>query len=169
MARFKQVFRVRAPLQMVWEMHDDPKILPALTPPPLRVKVLAKDDPLRAGSTLKFRLYLIEPLGATWHAIYDAFNPYQPKATQCDFIDRSLSSPFHAWTHHHIFTDNGDGSTTCTDDVTFKLVGGPLGEAITYLFAYLPIVFLFLYRRLKTHMILAQRMRKLDAASTNAN
>ncbi len=160
MARFKQRFVVKAPLPAVWRFHDDPIALKDLTPPPLRVKLLAKDDPLQAGGTLKFRLALfgIQPLGATWHAIYDEFNAYQEGAQTCSFVDRSLSSPFHMWVHRHTFEALSDGSTACTDEVTFHLtpLRGLLGGILDGL-VYPSIVFLFLYRQFQTRRLLAKQ------------
>ncbi len=160
MARFKQRFKVKAPLREVWRFHDDPVALTDLTPPPLRVKILAKDEPLEAGGTLKFRLALfgIQPLGATWHAIYDEFQPYREGATRAHFIDRSLSSPFHSWVHRHTFEALPDGTTACTDDVTFHLtpLRGFLGNLIDAL-VYPSVVILFLYRQFQTRRLLAKR------------
>jgi ligand-binding SRPBCC domain-containing protein len=156
MPHFKQRFRVKANLAETWKLHDDPIALKFLTPPPLRVKILAKDDPLAKGGTLKFRLFLFGPLGATWHAIYDEFNPYQPGMKQCSFVDRSLSSPFAYWVHRHTFDENSDGTATVTDDVTFRLVeNGPLAPILNAI-SYPAIVFLFAYRQFQTRRVLAR-------------
>jgi ligand-binding SRPBCC domain-containing protein len=155
MPKFKQSFRVKAPLALVWELHDDPKALVALTPPPLRVKLLAVDSPIVAGSTLKFRMALIEPLGTTWHAIYDEYTPYQAGQKTCGFVDRALSGPFNYWHHRHTFTDNGDGTSTCTDAAEYRLLPNPLGAPINWL-AYPTIIFLFTFRRFTT-MVKAQK------------
>ncbi|GAB4545064.1 MAG: hypothetical protein OHK0023_02800 [Anaerolineae bacterium] len=164
MARFKQQFKVKASLQATWQFHDDPVALYDLTPPPLKVKILHKDDPLSVGSTLSFRLALfgIQPLGATWKAIYDEFNPYREPTKQCGFIDRSLSSPFHHWVHRHRFIPNGDGTTTCVDDVTFHLtpLRGLLGDLVDYLIAYPSLILLFGFRQFQTRRILAARSKQ---------
>src|SRR5688572_14127736 len=115
MARFRHTFRVNAPISVVWQLHEDPKALYELTPPPLQVTILHMDQPLRARSQLIFRLG-IGKLGVRWHAIYDEFVPYRVGMWQCGFVDRSISSPFHAWTHRHTFTDLGDGLSVVTDD-----------------------------------------------------
>ncbi len=154
MAHFKQTFQVDAPLSAVWKMHDDPKALVELTPPPVHVTILSMDRPLRKGAELKFRLS-VGPLGATWHAVYDEFNPYQAGDTVCNFVDRSLSSPFAFWTHRHTFNYIGGGKSTVTDDATFRLVNGPFSAIITA-FAWPPIAFMFLYRRMATRRMLAQ-------------
>lgn len=163
MARFKHTFTVNAPLSAVWQMHDDPKALYELTPPPMQVTILAMDKPLKVGANLKFRLG-IGPLGVVWHAIYDEFDPYQSGMTTCGFVDRSLSSPFRSWTHRHTFTDQGNGTSTVTDEATFELIDGPLGAVVTWLVAWPAIAFLFFYRRLKTHQMLA-RLTKAGAGS----
>ena len=153
MAHFKQTFPVDAPLSAVWKLHDDPKALIDLTPPPVRVKILKIESPLHQGSELTFRLFLVEPLGATWHAVYDEFNPYQPGMTVCNFVDRSISSPFKFWVHRHTFRDLGNSTSTVTDDVTFRLADGWFGVFITAL-AWPAIAFMFSYRRIKTRQML---------------
>ncbi len=153
MAHFKQTFRVEAPLSAVWQMHDDPKALKELTPPPPKVTILSIDQPLRVGAQLKFRLS-VGPFNATWHAIYDEFKPYQPGLTVCSFIDRSLSSPFRYWVHKHTFRDLGDGTSSVTDDATFRLFDGSLGEIVTWIVAWPAIAFMFGYRRMKTRQML---------------
>ena len=159
MAHYKHTFQVKAPLSAVWLLHEDPKALKDLTPPPVRVKIVSMDQPLRVGANLTFRLYLIEPLGATWHAIYDEFNPYQPGETVCSFVDRSLSSPFRFWVHRHTFHALDADHSTITDDVTFRLFGGPVGELVTWLVAWPAIAFMFFYRRLKSRQVLPAIVR----------
>ncbi len=162
MARFKQTFRVKAALAATWGLHDDPQALHDLTPPPLRVKILAIDKPLVKGSQLSFRLVLWGPLGATWNAIYDEFDPYQPGMTRCGFVDRALRSPFRAWTHRHTFEALPDGTSTVTDEATFQLFGGPL---LTWLMGWPAVAFLFMYRRWRTQRILIRARARHNAPS----
>jgi ligand-binding SRPBCC domain-containing protein len=154
MARFKQTFRVEAPLSAVWQVHDDPIALKELTPPPARVDILHIDQPLHKGAELKFRIKVLGPFGPTWHAIYDEFNPYQPGQTTCNFVDRSLGSPFRHWIHRHTFQALPDGASTVTDDADFYLFGGPLGAVLTWVLAYPAIAFMFIYRRGATRRML---------------
>jgi ligand-binding SRPBCC domain-containing protein len=156
MAKFKQTFRVDAPLSAVWQAHDDPIALKVLTPPPARVEILHMDRPLRTGATLKFKIKMIGSLGATWDAIYDEFNPYQPGTTQCNFVDRSLASPFRHWIHRHTFHALPDGSSTVTDDAEFYLFGGVIGQVLTWLLAWPAIAFMFIYRRGATRRLVKQ-------------
>jgi ligand-binding SRPBCC domain-containing protein len=156
MAHFKQTFRVDAPLSAVWQAHDDPIALKVLTPPPARVEILHMDRPLRKGATLKFRIKMIGDFGASWDAIYDEFNPYQPGMTECNFMDRSLASPFRHWIHRHTFRDLGDGTSTVTDDAEFYLFGGPVGHVLTWLLAWPAIAFMFVYRRGATRKLVRQ-------------
>lgn len=163
MARFKHTFRVDAPLSVVWQMHEDPKALYELTPPPMQVKILQMDQPLHAGSHLQFRLG-IGPLGVVWHAIYDEYDPYVEGMKQCGFVDRSISGPFHAWVHRHTFHELDDGTSTVTDDASFELMTGPLGSVITWVVAWPAIAFLFVFRRFKTHQMLARMLRGMETA-----
>jgi ligand-binding SRPBCC domain-containing protein len=147
MARFTQTFPINAPLSVVWELHDDPSALKELTPPPARVEILHLDQPLKQGSQLKFKIKMLGPIAATWHAHYDEFTPYQPGMTECGFVDSSISSPFRHWIHRHTFRQLSDGTSTVTDDAEFWLFGGPIGHALTWLLAYPAIAFMFVYRR----------------------
>jgi len=161
MARFKHTFHVNAPLSAVWQLHEDPKALYQLTPPPLQVKILHMDQPLKARSQLVFRLG-IGSLGVVWHAIYDEFTPYEPGMHVCGFVDRSISSPFRSWTHRHLFHDLGDGTSTVTDDATFELLSGPIGNVITWVVAWPAIAFLFFFRRIKTRQMLAKMLQSVE-------
>jgi hypothetical protein len=55
-----------------------------------------------------------------------------------------------------------------TDDVTFRLFDGPLGEAITWLLAWPAIAFLFTFRRLKTHQMVARLVRSAQPTPTDS-
>ncbi|MCC7449241.1 MAG: SRPBCC family protein [Anaerolineae bacterium] len=158
MARFRHQFRVNAPLSAVWHLHESPKALPELTPPPVTVKIVRIDQPLKAGSHLIFRLSL-GPVGVLWNAVYDEFEPYRPGLTRCGFVDRSARSPFRFWMHRHTFDDLGDGTSAITDDVRFALFGGSLGSLVTWVIVWPAIAFMFLYRRFRTHQMLAKGWR----------
>lgn len=159
MSHYQQRFVVNAPLEVVWRIHDDPVTLKALTPPPLRVRILEKDDPLMVGSTLKFRMFLVGPLGVIWQAIYDEFVPYQVGMTQCGFVDRALKSPFYRWSHRHTFEALSPSESAITDSVTFELLPGPLGKLVNGLVGLPAVAFLFAYRRFKTKRLIAQALR----------
>ncbi len=154
MARFRQTFHVDAPLSLVWQAHEDPKALEELTPPPARVEILQLDRPLKKGALLKFKIKIIGSFGARWDAIYDEFNPWQPGMKECSFVDRSLASPFRHWIHRHTFHELPDGTSTVTDDAEFYLFGGLIGHALTWLFAWPAIAFMFVYRRGATRRML---------------
>jgi uncharacterized protein len=153
MAWFKQTFHVPASLESVWKFHEDPKALIDLTPPPIGVKLLHIDKPLRAGANLHFRLG-VGPIGTVWHAIYDEFTPYEPGLSQCGFVDRAISGPFHSWTHSHTFKAVNEYSSTVTDDAHFELMAGPIGALISWIIGWPAVAFLFLFRRIKTRQLL---------------
>lgn len=158
MARFKQSFRVNAPLQLVWDLHDDTSTLSELTPPPLSAKMIHVDQPLRKGAQVKFKLGILGA-GVIWDARYDEYNPYVPGATVCGFVDRAQSSPFHKWIHRHTFNDNGDGTTQCHDDAEFELFGGSTGRLLNWA-AWLPVASMFVFRRIKTYALVARAKKR---------
>ena len=103
MAVFERTFEVRAPLAEVAAFHDDAKSLTAITPPPVRVKIVQFDAPIRAGSKVIFKL-MLGPLGVTWDGEIVAYEP------QKFFRDIMHRGPFGKWTHTHSFTATAGGT-----------------------------------------------------------
>jgi ligand-binding SRPBCC domain-containing protein len=52
MGRFEYAFVVRAPLERVWDFHDDPLALPKVMTGPVRMHVHHVDRPLNPGSRI---------------------------------------------------------------------------------------------------------------------
>ncbi|PYM92868.1 MAG: CDP-paratose 2-epimerase [Candidatus Rokuibacteriota bacterium] len=105
----------------VFSFFTDPANLVRITPPSLRLRVLAGPDALSAGAVLDLRLsWLGVPL--FWRAFIREWDPpYR-------FVDVQVRGPYARWEHRHRFLD-GDGGTWMEDRVTYRLPLGPLGRA----------------------------------------
>lgn len=105
----------------VFAFFADPANLPRISPPALRLRLLAPPAPMRAGSVYDFRIsWLGLPLA--WRAFIREFDPpYR-------FVDVQVRGPYARWEHRHNFLEE-HGGTWVEDRVTYRLPLGPLGRA----------------------------------------
>ncbi|MCW6035345.1 SRPBCC family protein [Spirulina subsalsa FACHB-351] len=120
MLHFEQSSLIKAPIEQVWQFHEQPDILHQLTPPWQPVQIIRRQGGLEVGAISEFRLWLgFVPI--TWVA----------RHTQCDpphsFVDEQILGPMQSWTHHHQFTPEGK-HTRLTDRIDYELPGGLLAE-----------------------------------------
>jgi ligand-binding SRPBCC domain-containing protein len=146
MAVFERTFEVKAPLAEVAAFHDDAKSLAAITPPPIRVKIVRFDAPVRAGSKVIFRL-MLGPLGVTWDGEIVAYEPQQ------FFRDIMHHGPFGQWSHTHSFTATA-GGTQVSDRVEYEPPFGLPGKIIDPILVRPALKYLFFYRARQTRRLL---------------
>lgn len=150
MSFFEHSFLVRAPLSEVAAFHDEPASLAAITPPPVRVKVIRFDTPARAGSRVIFKL-LIGPIAvATWDGEIVA---HQPGVFFRDVLHRG---PFRKWSHTHTFAAKA-GGTQVADRVEYEPPFGLIGKIIDPVFIRPSLSFMFWYRAHRTRALLERR------------
>lgn len=102
--------------------HERPGAFQRLTPPWERVTVEEAPASLEVGATAVLRTSL-GPVTLRWvaeHVTYDP--PHQ-------FVDVQRRGPFAEWVHRHRFEERPGGSRL-TDDVTYRLPGGVVGEML---------------------------------------
>ncbi|HEU4369740.1 MAG TPA: SRPBCC family protein [Methylomirabilota bacterium] len=110
------------PRPEVFAFFADPRNLPKLTPPGLRLRVLTPATTLAAGAVLDFRIaWLGLPL--RWRAYIREYDPPHR------FVDVQVRGPWARWEHRHLFLEEG-GGTWVEDRVTYRLRLGPLGRAL---------------------------------------
>ena len=122
MSVLHRTFEVKAPLTEVAAFHDDARSLTAITPPPVRVKIVRFDAPVHAGSKVIFRL-MLGPLGVTWDGEIVEYEP------QNFFRDVMHHGPFGKWSHTHSFKATA-GGTQVDDRVEYEPPFGLLGKII---------------------------------------
>lgn len=122
MPTFRTECRVEAPLERVWAFYDDLDSLGKITPPGIRMEVLYAERPIRAGSTILFRVKQ-HPLAPAyvWEALIVRHEP-----PHC-FVDRMVRGPFKRFVHTHRFEALGVKATRLVDEVDYAAPLGPLG------------------------------------------
>ena len=105
------------------------------------------------GSTMRisFRPVPFAPIRQTWHAIISEF------AWNEHFCDEQTAGPFAYWKHCHRLRDeshNGIAGTLLTDDVTYEMKLGFLGELAHALFVARQMRRTFRYRQQQLEKLL---------------
>jgi ligand-binding SRPBCC domain-containing protein len=116
MLQFNYSSVINAPIEIVWQFHEQPDILQLLTPPWQPVEVIRREGGLDVGAITEFRLFLgLIPI--TWLARHTEYEKYHL------FTDEQVSGPFESWVHRHQFADE-NGKTRLTDEISFSIFGG---------------------------------------------
>lgn len=87
-------FEVDASLEAVAALHHDTKVLHALTPPVILLRV-HRSGPMAEGMEAEFTMWM-GPLPLKWHVIH-------VDVSDRGFTDKALSGPCKSWRHRHRF------------------------------------------------------------------
>ncbi|MGQ9491566.1 MAG: SRPBCC family protein [Anaerolineae bacterium] len=140
--RFTHTFRVNAPQSAVADFHSRSASMPAITPPPMIVRVHAAPPQLTTGDVMDFTLWA-GPIPVRWVARIE-------DASVEGFTDRQVAGPFAAWEHRHRFVRVDDRTTDVVDEVEAQLKRHPFwGLVGALMWAGMPVLFAFRRRRTK--------------------
>lgn len=143
--RYRHVFRIKAPLPAVAAFHSRSASMPAITPPPILVRVHQAPAVLEEGDDMDFTLWL-GPLPVHWRARIEDVTP-------TGFVDRQLDGPMGHWVHRHSFVPIDANTTDVVDEVDLGLrlhpIWGPAGLGMA-----LGLPVLFAYRGWRTRRLL---------------
>jgi ligand-binding SRPBCC domain-containing protein len=143
--KYEHRFRVRAPLAAVADFHSRSASMPAITPPPMIVRVHAAPARLGEGDEMDFTLWA-GPIPLRWAAKIEEVSP-------AGFTDRQLRGPFAAWAHRHTFVRVTDEITEVVDEVQAEVKRHPFwGPVGLLMWAGMPALFAF--RGWKTRLLL---------------
>jgi len=139
---------IEAPLQQVWEFHNNVESLFVLTPPDKHAKLEGAAEPMRVGVVyhIKVRQFGIIPI-----QMHSKITDYTPPT---GFDDIQVKGPFAAWKHQHRFTALSDTRTRLTDTVTYSVPFGFLGRIADALFVRRDLDKMFAYRHKVTRQML---------------
>jgi ligand-binding SRPBCC domain-containing protein len=127
------------PRPEVFAFFADPANLPRLTPPWLRLRLLAPVPPMAAGTVLDYRIaWLGIPL--RWRAFIREWDP------PFRFVDVQVRGPYDRWEHRHRFLEEA-GGTWVEDRVTYRLPLGPAGRVAHALLVGRQLAAVWAYRR----------------------
>ena len=143
--KYTHRFRVEAPLPAVAEFHSRSASMPAITPPPMIVRVHAAPERMTSGDQMDFTLWA-GPIPVRWIARIE-------DASAAGFTDRQIRGPFAAWAHRHTYVRVDDRTTDVVDEVEARLKRHPFwGLAGALMWIGMPG--LFAYRARKTRRML---------------
>jgi ligand-binding SRPBCC domain-containing protein len=110
------------PRPQVFAFFADPGNIARVSPPALRLRLMAGAGRLQAGAVLDVR--------ARWLGVPVRWRSY---IRECDppyrFVDVHVRGPWARWEHRHLFLDR-DGGTWLEDRVIYRLPLGPLGRVL---------------------------------------
>ena len=143
--KFTHTFRVKAPLAAVAKFHSRSASMPAITPPPMIVRVHAAPERMTSGDEMDFTLWA-GPIPV--HSVARIED-----ASAEGFTDRQIRGPFAAWAHRHTFVCIDDRTTDVVDEVEVELKRH-LFWGLTGALMWIGMPMLFGYRGWKTRRIL---------------
>ena len=115
---------VPAPIEEVWDYFATPENLNEMTPPNMNFEIVhGVEDKMRLGQLIEYGVRFMPVFKSRWlteiaHVEEGAY-----------FVDEQRIGPYNFWYHEHSFeaTENG---TRITDQVTYQLPLGPLGDLV---------------------------------------
>ncbi len=143
--KFEHRFRVKASLDQVAQFHSRSASMPAITPPPMIVRVHAAPEQLKSDDEMDFTLWA-GPLPIRWVARIE-------NAGRNGFTDRQVRGPFASWVHRHNFRKVTPELTEVYDHVEATVkrhaFWGPVGWLM-----WLGMPVLFRFRASRTRRLL---------------
>jgi ligand-binding SRPBCC domain-containing protein len=133
---YRHRFQVHAPLALVRDFHSKSASMPAITPPPLSVRLHRAPEVLDEGDEMDFSLQ-VGPISMRWVAYIERVSPN-------GFTDRQVKGPFAEWAHRHSFNALDNQATEVVDEITLRprshpwwwLVGMVMWAGLPFLFAF---------------------------------
>jgi MYXO-CTERM domain-containing protein len=141
MAHFSYHFTVTVPVAAVRAFHQDPGILPRLSPPPIFVR-LHRFEPLAEGSIADLTMWF-GPIPVRWQAVHSDVGP-------CGFTDEQVAGPLRTWRHTHRFVPVGERVTRVEEAIHYEHERGWRGWLTRLAFNRASLTMLFTYRRFIT-------------------
>lgn len=144
--------RIARPAADVFAWHERPGALARLCPPWERVELVAASGGVRDGARVTVR----NKLGPVWQQWEVEHRDY---VAGVQFRDIQLRGPFARWEHLHRITPDGAAACTLTDEISYRLPGGPLGQMAGGRFVAGKLAQLFAWRHATTRADLESTAR----------
>lgn len=143
---FSQVQWVQEPLENVFDFFSNEGNLETITPDSLGFKVLKKNTPeITEGTIIDYRLSLYG-IPFKWKTEISHFEKGHK------FTDKQLKGPYKKWVHTHGFRSYKNG-TLMTDDISYSVPLGHLGDMFAGAFVRNDVKKIFKYRSQKLEKI----------------
>lgn len=146
MAHYFKKTRIAASAARVFAFHEAPDAFARLQPPWQESQVILPPVSLAVGT----RVILRTKIGPFWQTIESEHTEYQQGRM---FADCMVKGPFRYWLHRHIVEPMGAKECTLTDDITYTLPLGVIGDFFGGDFARRELERLFEFRHQVTRQI----------------
>ena len=150
MPRLEFVLELDAPLEAVWQFHNNIETLFVLTPPHTKARLVGEARPMAVGVVFRLKMRRMGVPLPIWDAEIVEFTP------PYGFVDRQVSGrgPFRAWRHEHRFEAISGDRTRIRDTIVYELPFGVFGRIADRLFLRRDLEQLFAFRHKKTRELL---------------
>ena len=140
---------IPAPIERVWAYFATPRNLNEMTPPDMAFEFIhGGDEPMYAGQIIAYKVAILPGVRVRWLTQITHVEPGHR------FIDEQRLGPYRLWIHEHRFEPLPDG-VRMTDQVTYALPFGPLGDLTHALYIRRRLEQIFDYRREKVNALFA--------------
>lgn len=125
--------------ETLFGFHERPDALAMLTPPWQTIDLIQPPASLEVGTRVLMRMK-VGPLWQDMEAVHVAYEP------GVSFSDRLVKGPFAYWLHRHEVKPLGATRSRLTDDVTYRLPLGGVGQLFGGWYARRELERLFRFR-----------------------
>ena len=119
--RFVKRSRIAAPVERVFQWHEQPGAFEQLVPPGDPVRLIAQEGGIRDGTRVEIEIGY-RPFSLRWIAEHSGYIQNR------QFRDIQIRGPFAAWEHTHLFEADGPDACYAEDRVEYALPFGALGR-----------------------------------------
>lgn len=134
----------KLPISLVkaWDFFSNPKNLSKITPNWLNFQIVSDlPEKMHAGIIIIYTVRPMLNIPTTWVTeITHIEDPFY-------FVDEQRFGTYKMWHHEHIFKDNGDGTITMDDVVSYVVPFGIIGRLANYFIIRNKINEIFNYRK----------------------
>jgi NADH dehydrogenase len=138
------------PLSEVFAFFATPENLAQLTPDALDFQLHSTDREMRVGLVVEYRIRPALKIPVKWTSLISDYAP------DSHFTDVQVRGPYRRWRHLHRFSADGEG-TVVTDEVTYELPFGPIGDLVHRVWVRPRLEQIFAYRGALMDRLLAPR------------
>lgn len=118
---FRYQSAISRPAGEVFRWHEQPGVLQRLTPPWEKIEIVREAAGVANGQRAELR-QKVGPFWINWEVEHRGYDENR------EFRDVAVRGPFPEWEHRHRFQADGASATQLTDEITYRLPGGALGE-----------------------------------------
>ena len=134
---------IPADIEEVWAYFATPRNLNEMTPPEMDFEfVRGGDEPMYPGQVIQYKVAILPGVRVRW------LTQITHVEDRVRFIDEQRAGPYRLWIHEHRF-ELVAGGVRMSDQVTYALPFGPLGDLVHAVYIRRRLAQIFDYRREK--------------------